>query len=98
MFGGTPRQLQLSPEDRTKANNVYDHWGQSLDQYEASPDVSAFSSKFDAFLAGQLHADFRRDGRLQAVQRQRQLQFMPSRRKRHHSDRRVRPTPARPPL
>ncbi len=27
------------------------HWAQSLDQYEASPDVSAFSSKFDAFLA-----------------------------------------------
>jgi len=42
--------IKLSPEDRARANDVYDHWAQSLDQYEASPDVSAFSSKFDAFL------------------------------------------------
>src|SRR5207302_8414147 len=41
-----------TPDDRAKANNVYDHWAQSIDQYEASPDVSAFSSKFDAFLKG----------------------------------------------
>jgi cytochrome c peroxidase len=44
--------IKLSPQDRAKANNVYDHWGQSIDQYEASLDVSAFSSKFDAFLKG----------------------------------------------
>jgi cytochrome c peroxidase len=44
--------IKLKPEDRVKANSVYDHWGQSIDQYEASPDVSAFSSKFDAFLKG----------------------------------------------
>ncbi len=35
----------------TRANAVYDHWGQSLDAYEQSA-VSAFSSKFDAFLEG----------------------------------------------
>jgi cytochrome c peroxidase len=52
VFGPNTTPIPLSPEDRVKANNVYDHWGQSLDQYEASPDVSAFSSKFDAFLAG----------------------------------------------
>jgi cytochrome c peroxidase len=52
MFGGSATPIQLSPEDRTKANNVFDHWGNSLDQYETSPDVSAFSSKFDAFLKG----------------------------------------------
>jgi cytochrome c peroxidase len=51
IFGNDTTPLNLSPEDRTKANNVYDHWGQSLDQYEASPHVSAFSSKFDAFLS-----------------------------------------------
>jgi cytochrome c peroxidase len=51
-FGTDTTPIELSPEDRAKANNVYDHWGESLDQYEASPDVSAFSSKFDAFLAG----------------------------------------------
>ena len=44
--------IKLSPQDRTRANDVFNHWGNSLDQYEASPDVSAFSSKFDAFVAG----------------------------------------------
>lgn len=52
IFGGSATPINLTPEDRTKANNVFDHWGNSLDQYEASPDVSAFSSKFDAFLKG----------------------------------------------
>src|SRR4029077_16571552 len=37
-------------EDRVLANTVYDHWGQSLDAYEQSVQVSAFSSKFDAYL------------------------------------------------
>ena len=50
VFGTNTMPIRLSPEDRNKANNVFDHWGESLDQYEASPDVSAFSSKFDAFL------------------------------------------------
>ena len=51
-FGTDTTPIELSPEDRAKANNVYDHWGESLAQYEASPDVSAYSSKFDAFLEG----------------------------------------------
>jgi cytochrome c peroxidase len=51
IFGGSATPIALSPADRTTANNVFDHWGNSLDQYEASPDVSAFSSKFDAFLS-----------------------------------------------
>jgi cytochrome c peroxidase len=51
-FGGNTTPIQLSPEDRTKANRVYDNWGQSISSYEASPAISAFSSKFDAFLAG----------------------------------------------
>jgi cytochrome c peroxidase len=50
-LGGSATPINLTAEDRTKANNVFDHWGNSLDQYEASPDVSAFSSKFDAFSA-----------------------------------------------
>jgi cytochrome c peroxidase len=50
--GGNPTPIALSPADRTKANRVYDNWGQSLSAYEASPRISAFSSKFDAFLAG----------------------------------------------
>ena len=29
MFRGSATPIRLSPEDRTKANNIYDHWGQS---------------------------------------------------------------------
>jgi cytochrome c peroxidase len=50
--GGNPTPIALSPADRTKANRVYDNWGQSISAFEASQDISAFSSKFDAFLAG----------------------------------------------
>ncbi len=50
VFGMNTMPIKLSPADRSIANDVYDHWAQSLDQYETSPDVSAFSSKFDAFL------------------------------------------------
>jgi cytochrome c peroxidase len=50
VFGTDTMPIKLSPVDRAIANHAYDHWAQSLDQYEASPDVSAFSSKFDAFL------------------------------------------------
>jgi cytochrome c peroxidase len=52
VFRGSATPIPLSPEDRIRANTVYDHWGQSLDAYEQSVAVSAFSSKFDAFLAG----------------------------------------------
>jgi cytochrome c peroxidase len=52
VFGGSATPIPLSPADRTKANRVYDNWGQSISFYEASPAISAFSSKFDAFLAG----------------------------------------------
>jgi cytochrome c peroxidase len=51
-FGANTMPIDLSPEERSRANSVFNHWAQSLDQYEASPDVSAFSSKFDAFLNG----------------------------------------------
>jgi cytochrome c peroxidase len=44
--------VALGRDDRAKANNVFDHWGQSLHAFEASANVSPFSSKFDAFLAG----------------------------------------------
>jgi cytochrome c peroxidase len=50
--GGNPQPIALSPADRTKADRVYDNWGQSISFYESSPAVSPFSSKFDAFLAG----------------------------------------------
>ncbi len=49
---GVGPQLSLSSEDRTKANTIYDQFALSIAAYEASPDVNAFSSKFDAYLAG----------------------------------------------
>jgi cytochrome c peroxidase len=56
IFGTSATPIALSTDDRNKANNVFNHWGNSLDQYEASPDVSAFSSKFDAFLLAEVTA------------------------------------------
>src|SRR5947209_7073325 len=50
-FGSNTQPVRLSPEDRTHANSAYNHWGQSISFYESSPEVSPFSSKFDAFLA-----------------------------------------------
>jgi cytochrome c peroxidase len=52
VFGTNAMPVKLSPEERTRANDVYDRWAQSIDSYEQSVQVSAFSSKFDAYLAG----------------------------------------------
>jgi cytochrome c peroxidase len=43
----TATPVTLSAVDRTKANNIYDHWGQSISGLEHSTDVSPFTSKFD---------------------------------------------------
>jgi cytochrome c peroxidase len=51
-FGGSATPVHLSPEDRTRSNTVYNEWGLSIDSFEQSVAVSAFSSKFDAFLVG----------------------------------------------
>src|SRR5216684_3683896 len=51
-FGGSATPVHLSPEDRTRANTVYNEWGLSIDAFEQSVAVSAFSSKFDAYLKG----------------------------------------------
>jgi cytochrome c peroxidase len=52
VFGTNVTPVPLSPEQRTQANNIYDHWGQSISFLERSDDISPFTSKFDAFLAG----------------------------------------------
>jgi cytochrome c peroxidase len=52
IFGGNTEPIPLSPTDRQLANTVFDQWGYSLEAYEHSQNISAFSSKFDAFLAG----------------------------------------------
>jgi cytochrome c peroxidase len=51
-FGGDTTPVRLNREARLKATEAYHHWGQSLDAYEQSVQVSAFSSKFDAYLKG----------------------------------------------
>src|SRR3989442_5586926 len=52
VFGTDTTPVKLSPEDRTQASRVFDNWGQSLDAFEKSKEVSPFTSKFDAFLKG----------------------------------------------
>ncbi len=52
VFGGNATPLDLSDADRGTANATYGFFGQSIAAYEHSPDVSPFSSKFDAYLAG----------------------------------------------
>jgi len=56
---GDPTPLDLGRRDRGRANTTFDQFALSITAYERSEDVSAFSSKFDAFLAGdvQLSAD-----------------------------------------
>jgi cytochrome c peroxidase len=49
-FGGSATPIALSADDRTKATNIFDHWGQSLSFLERSNDISPFNSKFDWYL------------------------------------------------
>jgi cytochrome c peroxidase len=51
-FGGSATPIALSSVDRTKANNIYDHWGQSISFLESSNDISPFTSKVDRFAQG----------------------------------------------
>jgi cytochrome c peroxidase len=51
-FGGNVTPVQLSPADRTRADSVYNHWGQSISFFEDSPQVSPFTSKVDANING----------------------------------------------
>src|ERR1700692_2863686 len=44
--------VKLSAVERGRSNATFGQYALSVTAYEGSPDVSAFSSKFDAFLAG----------------------------------------------
>jgi cytochrome c peroxidase len=57
-----PLPVHLSAQDRGTSNATYDHLTLAVASYEGSSEVNAFSSKFDAFLAGsaQLSADEQR--------------------------------------
>jgi cytochrome c peroxidase len=52
VFHGNAMPVALSRTDRGRASATFDQFALSISAYEASPDVSAFSSKFDAFVAG----------------------------------------------
>ena len=47
-----PFPVHLSAQDRGTSNATYDHITLAVASYEAGPEVSPFSSKFDAWLAG----------------------------------------------
>jgi cytochrome c peroxidase len=47
-----PLPVHLSETDRGRANSTFDQMAQSIAGFEASAEVTAFSSKFDAVLAG----------------------------------------------
>lgn len=49
-----PLVVELSPRDRARVQLTFDQIAQSISAFEASPEVSPFSSKFDAFLAGKV--------------------------------------------
>ena len=51
-FGGNPEPVNLTAVDRGRSNATFDQYALSITAYEGSPAVSAFSSKFDASLAG----------------------------------------------
>src|SRR6201987_5793055 len=51
-IGGSATQVPLSPTDRTRSNNVYDHWAHTISAFEHSDSVAPFTSKFDAWLKG----------------------------------------------
>src|SRR6266404_2913578 len=50
--GGEPLPVQLSPIDRGRAASTFDQMAQSIAGYEASAEVTSFTSKYDAVLAG----------------------------------------------
>jgi cytochrome c peroxidase len=47
-----PYPVSLSSVDRGISNSTFDHIAMAMATYESSADVSAFSSKFDTYLAG----------------------------------------------
>jgi cytochrome c peroxidase len=46
-----PLPVHLNPEDRNRSNTTYDQFGLSISAYEAVPEVSPFTSKFDYAVA-----------------------------------------------
>jgi cytochrome c peroxidase len=47
--------VHLNPQDRARADHVYDAFGLAVSAYELSPEVSPFTSKFDYVQSGSAH-------------------------------------------
>ena len=47
--------VHLTVEDRARTDHIYDGFGLAISAYELSPEVSPFTSKYDAVQAGQEH-------------------------------------------
>ncbi|MGO8793818.1 MAG: cytochrome-c peroxidase [Candidatus Sulfotelmatobacter sp.] len=47
-----PYPVHLSPADRQRTDHVYDEFGLAIAGYEASPEISPFTSKYDFVQAG----------------------------------------------
>jgi cytochrome c peroxidase len=63
---GQPSPVHPSPMDRGRAGTTFDQMAQSIAGYEASGEVTSFTSKFDAVLANR--AQFTRErGRIPAA-------------------------------
>ena len=75
-----PMPVHLGPLDRGRAAATFDQMAQSIANYEASAEVTTFTSKFDAMLAGKaVHGAGA--GGLRAVPRQGAMQQLPPRRR-----------------
>jgi cytochrome c peroxidase len=61
VFGASTTPIPLSPADRTKANEAFNHWGQSISFYESSDDVSPFTSHIDFNIQGTPGAEYSPD-------------------------------------
>jgi cytochrome c peroxidase len=47
-----PFPVHLSPADRRQSDTTFAHYAEAISGYEASPDASPFSSKYDAVMTG----------------------------------------------
>jgi cytochrome c peroxidase len=52
VLGPSSTPIPLTPAERTKANEAYNHWAQSISFFENSAEVSPFTSKVDFAIAG----------------------------------------------
>jgi cytochrome c peroxidase len=67
IFGTDTTPVRLSPQDRTRANRVFDNWGQSISAYESGPEISPFTSKVDYNIQGNPAAAYTPDEQAGAI-------------------------------